>query len=168
MSNIKNYGISEELLYYANVYRIKKECKKSSWLFPDWYYTKKKTRKTVEIDKKRYDSIINGEKVPIYGLFSEYDREYITYGELLGGDEYEINLNISLSREGVDYIKVNEGYILYARHRGEILIEATPDDVFCVRRKYLYITTYQNDNFKFYEDEIDINTVMNNIDKFLL
>jgi hypothetical protein len=30
--------------------------------------------------------------------------------------------------------------------------------------KYLYITTYQNDNFKFYESEVDIDAIIKQLD----
>ena len=48
------------------------------------------------------------------------------------------------------------------------MIKATPEDVWCEKKKYLYITTYQNDNYKFYENEIDIDEVMKKIDECLL
>lgn len=33
-------------------------------------------------------------------------------------------------------------------------------------RRYLYVTTYQNDNHKFYEDDIDIDHVVRQLESF--
>lgn len=167
-SNIKNYGIAEETHYHAAVYKLKEKIHSAFFFFSYSEYTKEKTNRTVAIDKEQYDFIMNGNTAPIYGLFPEEGngKGYVEISSVFDDDMF-----------GINYTKVPEGYITYAikrRHEDlgnveeEIMVEATPDDIWCDSKKYLYITTYQNDNFKFYEDEVNIAQVMSNIDSCLL
>lgn len=160
-SNIKNYGVSVETKYLAAVYRIKKVYTPTgSGFFGRLLSTtsleKEKTDKRVVIDKGEYEWIKNGGEAPIYGLFDEDDDAVYRW----------------------NYANVPEGIICHAVYKhfgqfgetteGEPMIKASPEDVWCEEKKYLYITTYQNDNFKYYEDEVDINKIMTEIDNCLL
>lgn len=153
-SNIKNYGVSEDTKYLAAVYKIKYES--IGFIFSHTEYSKEKTDKKVVIDKNEYDWIKNNGESPIYGLFDEDDSNvYI-------GDSANVP-------EGVICHAIEKRTDQYGfTYAGDTMIKATPEDVWCEKKKYLYITTYQNDNYKFYENEIDIDEVMKKIDECLL
>lgn len=150
VSNIKNYGVAEETKYFSKVYKIL-NC-----------YTSEKERleKNIEINKDEFDWVKSDKDAPIYALFDEDDEDVFFDGSI--GNYY------------ADFIEVPEGIICHAIERedfetaGDIMIKAVPSDVWCEKKKYLYITTFQNDNFKFYDDEIDVEQILKKIDDCLL
>lgn len=150
VNNIKNYGVSEEISYLSKVYRIL-DCYRCE---------KERIEKNIEINKEEYEWVKSGKDAPIYALFNEADED-VFYDDYIG-DYY------------ADFIEVPEGIICHAIERedfetaGDIMIKAVPSDVWCEEKKYLYITTFQNDNFQFYDDEIDVEQILKKIDDCLL
>lgn len=149
VSNIKNYGVSEEKKYFSKVFEL------------DSYYNREsRAEMNIEITKEEYEWVKSGKDAPAYALFDEND-ENVLYDDYLG-NYY------------ADFHKVPEGIICHAISTedsfldGEIMTKADPSDVWCEKKKYLYITTYQNDNFKFYDDEIDVEQTIKKIDEYLL
>ncbi len=166
VSNIKNFGISYETEYYAKVYKINieeygvgflggllfatfdKEIPESSYKVTD----KTDTNYKMEISEDEYTKIKKGKILPIYAQV-EKDNICNCY---VKRDLYDGTYIILAQQKG----KWEDGEYV----DGNILSVATPDDVFEEKIRYLYITTYQNDNFTFYEDECDIDEKLAELD----
>lgn len=129
--SIKNYGLSYGERYFEKIYRKEKREYKFLW-------------------KKKI------------GEFLEWKGEWL----LIDDDRYEdvlkYNEDLDPAALAYEYIehKYKKTYRRYRNTKGE-LIETdylTSDDDVCIKKeKYLYITTYQKDNFVFYQCDVDFN-----------
>lgn len=166
VSNIKHFGISSENKYYANVYKVKMEKRggvgfagamfllvfNQSVPEPTYFITEKKlTNYKNEISEEEYTNIKRGVKMPIYLQVdsNEMDKSHSKFEfveDLIDGTYIVKSISKSVYTEG------------------KIEVEATPDDVFKVETRYLYITTYQNDNYTFTENECDIDEKLAELD----
>lgn len=157
INSIKNYGISTDTGYYEKTTRMNKRSisnpnfleKIRGTVHIYWSYT----GEDIEIDQERYDDVMNyrchnkyaffkkGEKVPEFSRYRNYDN--IT--------EYNW---ITASEDNIYMIGKSE---------------ATPEDVYSIKRTYLYVTTYQKDNYTFYQNEVSWNIVekRNELDRYL-
>ncbi len=165
VSNIKHFGISSNIKYYAKVYEASIDFKGSFAGGLARILTGIGTLYEInrncedynrwEISEGEYLDIKNGLKRPIYLLIDKDDIDKIKLKRVCSLDDGESYL-----------VKSQEvsTYELGVEQKGSILITSTPDDVFEEKTRYLYITTYQNDNFTFYEDECDIDEKLAELD----
>lgn len=150
VSNIKNYGIATEPCCFAKVYvekteerthyslirRREKKYTAHLWVPSDDY--------KVRISRQEYEKVLNltnAEFVGRYVLIPK-DKKYegITFGEPIT----VLDDKVIVQQKGTALFIVGAGFL-------------TSKDVWIGERDYLYITTYQNDNFKFYRDECCFN-----------
>jgi hypothetical protein len=162
LSNIKNYGINTESIYYQKVYVKKTTKKKESILFFNWTSTKDEwvyEGHKVNICESDYNKAISSfthDTSVVYklGYFSKGDKCLVfstlyVQGEPVGKDYVEK----AAPEDGV--YQFNE--------------KATKEDFLTENEKYIYITTYQNDNFKFYSKDMvgSLENKLSELDKYL-
>lgn len=148
VSNIKEFGVS----YSSNIKAIKTPIYERN----QEYFDKK-----VAAGKNPLKHILLPKKIINTALYVEVPKS-----------EFEIR-----RRKGGDYFSDYDEYVL-----PYVLIRITPtynekdysritiineNDVKFIYWKYLYITTYQNDNYQFYEDDIDIDETTDKLNELL-
>lgn len=139
LGNIKNYGISSERVKCEKIYRLA-EGEKDGLLAA-------MLRNTDLVWEKEVEELT-------------YDREY----------QFEISDHDHKNRE--EFPRVTT-YKRYRNKNGKIVdshsIATMDNSVVEIKRKYLYISTFQKDNFRFYEDEVDfdITKKCNELDNLL-
>lgn len=160
-NNIKNYGISSTENYYQRIYEpIICEDNILDKVFaklnaPSYYYID--TGEWYEISSKRYSAIAGGSQKYLYIV-------KLKRGHFLGDSSTNKVAEIDGIYDLNDHIHrfedIESSYYKYKAGR---------DDVKKVIEEYLYITTYQGDNFKFYKSEasFDIYAKCNEIDEAL-
>lgn len=147
VSNIKSFGVSTSKhikgimtpIYKVNPDYVRKESAAGKNIF------KKLLLPTKYIDSgtKKEVAIDEFKKVTIKGNEFTYSR-----------DVYDL-----------PYFLVRVSTTRIDKFDGRTRIEA--DDAEYVYWKYLYITTYQNDNYRFYEDEITIDEVLEELNELV-
>lgn len=140
LSNIKNYGISSTLTYYGKVF-----------------------------DKRQYLTSKN----TLFGAKTVRRHGFVDTGE---------RVRLGESREGAAaalcYSIKYQTYYRYVKDNGKIVKHSPPlmenwsfeDVIECKNVNYLYVTTYQNDNYRFVEDLVpfDIQKKCNELDEYVL
>lgn len=143
IGNIKNYGIAYENRLYWKVYRRKKV---SFWkeLFGFQEYEWKKEIRRIK-DNEYYESVFVSDNGNLLNE-QKVQRRYLNEDDLPGSD---------LKIAGKNCVDKEE---LWASNA--MLLR---------KDKYLYITTYQNDNFVFFgcESDFDIDEKCNELDNIL-
>lgn len=199
ISNIKNYGISDEVFYWAHVYRFQTEERKHLSLFKKKETTIKGLNDVLITDsndicyrkmisKDFYNDVITGKyKEGKFFAFSKdefssfkkevdrFDNIYYTHSfEVIGEDLFRSN-SFSLAHPFCrfnnpynigSFVIIRETKIEFSDDTtSSIYYPMSSSDVFFTHERYLYITTYQGDNFKYYEmDGIDIDDCVKSLD----
>lgn len=155
-SNIKNYGLSSEHRYYQRVYVMNKEKNQfrgkfdkfiSSFLYDEYKYTYTKIKKIYRISQERFNQTSSNQKAYNHVIFAKK-------GSIIGWEEKYSN-GASVVQEIIapydGYFDLNNNEFNWnLNDRNEVISDA---DVMRRLERYLYITTYQGDNYKFYENE---------------
>lgn len=136
LSNIKNYGISSAFIYYAKVFeKVEKEPEKKGLL---WLLT-----------ETPVEWVDTGERIRLCESKEEAEKLM----------EKWVKTDRKLYANELDYRATCCKVKRYLRTNGVISDDATAskfDDVVeCNSVKYLYVTTFQNDNYRFYVDTVD-------------
>lgn len=139
LSNIKNYGISSERRYYQKVYHSTPN-RDNLW------------NRLIMRTNHRYE-----------GMEKDITYYYMTYS----GDK-ELIGKLLYVKKGDPYLSENKEQTI-AEEDG-VYRSAYPifenDDIRAHNLRYLYVTTFQNDNYTFYENEIDIDQKLEKLDNF--
>lgn len=132
--SIKNYGVASGKRYYEKIYEMKERKGKILWM----KYTESVLEwegDSIRIDEGRYKDILKPSALESKnGQISQ-----ITIGQLAG-------------------VEHKTTYRRYRDDNGELVDsneQTTMDDIIEKKEKYLYITTYQKDNFIFYQNDVD-------------
>ena len=144
LNNIKSYGIVVGRGEYVYTY---KECEK--------VVTKKTIFGTSEV-KKRF--LVQDGVVPIYGYLSPREC-FVT--------NYQVKI---YNRHTEEYLYI--GHKFYVDETGivhEHKEELSPSDRFWKNEDYLYVTTYQGDNYEWYEDHdrLDVHGKCRELDMYM-
>lgn len=147
VNNIKNYGISSKIRPYEKIYGVEK---------------------MVFVQKRKGLGKIFGEEKRI-------EKNVLVWkGRLVAiNDErlFRIDLEDSYYYDPITDKQINRARKRYQNEKGELAEgfewATRENSVVDKRVKYLYITTYQNDNFIFWEDEVnfDISEKCDELDK---
>lgn len=184
LRNIKNYGISTEKFYYERVYKVVyTKAKSKLWRFFGFEDTDiQKTDVYVEISENRFNSIKNREETAGHVIFNKDKENHFYYDDNFFfniGNVSILNANIAnhaYTHNSYKLSDTSEIVICLAYEKSTYdgkpyekpLFYAKPDDVWCEKKKYLYVTTYQNDNFRFYDnDNLNIKEKINELDSNL-
>lgn len=167
LNNIKNYGIVDENRYFEKVfgkYLAQAEKRYDNKILDFLISTPAQYEWTVhcrdtEIDSIRYNSIKNGERRARKGYVIENANYY----------EFEIANEWDNARgKNVDKVYQKQRT---AQQDGiyEVNYWAQKDDVFMKSIPYLYVTTYQDDNYVFRQDLVSwhINEMCAELDRYL-
>lgn len=141
LSNIKHYGISSTVRYYAKIYENKKVS--SSFLGL--------------IDVSHNEDVWTGEKILLLNA-----RDY--------QDAYDIMFPVpAQNADG------STACVRFIMKNGEVektseIRKRNKSDIIEVEEEYLYVTTYQKDNYQFFKDDVefDIYDKFKEIDKYML
>lgn len=143
IGNIKNYGIAYENRLYWKVYRRKEN--KSFWknIFGFQKYEWKKEIRRIN-DDEQVETIISGSV-----FWKSYESVFVSdNGNLLNAQKVQ--------RRYLDEDDLPGSDLKIAGKNCVDNEELGASDAMLLRKdKYLYITTYQNDNFVFFECESD-------------
>ena len=152
LGNIKSYGISDELRYYEKLY-TKVYRKKVGWL--DGLLGN-----TFDLIWNGEVELIDSQRYFFLGLRNADDRQDCQ-------NIHVDNIDWYYSEYGNTYKKIIDGKNIIYHRLSQYY--ATLEEVIEKHIRYLYIETYQNDNFRFYEDEVsfDIVSKCKEIDKIL-
>ena len=139
LSNVKNYGISSATVYYAPVFKYVERTEKKQTLFGEKV---KKTRELVD----------SGERIRLGETSSEAINKWKSDGmaEQIPGtlgnfiDSFNSRYYQYVKRDG----ELRRGYI---DGSSKSIAEAAE----CKNVEYLYVTTFQNDNYRFFADVVD-------------
>lgn len=157
-SNIKDYGISQKIIYYQKIY-------KQNYMYKTQYKILKAkvvnyvdTGMWYKIDEERYEKLNNKESIFLHIIKANK-------GECIGKN-----------RDSQGHL-----YYIYAPHEGvfdlnehcslaEMGHSINPDDVKKEVEDYLYITTYQGDYYQFYKskENFDIYDKLKELDHELI
>lgn len=165
LSNIKNYGVNVENKFYEKVYK-RQEVKEYDNALLQFLGGKISYRYTYykdeEISSSRYDDIKKGVILP-GKVFLLKGQEYLRLkSEILGNRIlYRNETYKNVHTDNCQYASVDGVY--------ETNKIAEQDDVFLKEISYMYVTTYQNDNFKFMQDleDWDVKKKCAELDKYL-
>ena len=175
VSNIKNYGLSSELRLYK---------RKSVWSTSEeevrgWFNKNPRIEKRLnkQLTDNNHSTIVKlDETIEIWDNIhnenyiytpAQYMSQYMNdYNNIV--DDRKAEAEIICEDEGakeelnnwdsvVSWVKPSNAPVTWTYRADKIF--------FVKETKYLYITTYQNDNFKFFEDMIDVNQKLNEIDQ---
>jgi len=169
-SNIKDYGISAEERCYQKVYKWRYEdgTSRMERFLGTVYIKYDDTGEWFEISKKRYESIAAGSE-KYYHVMKANKGDIIGryYSQYWGANS---NMNeaedIMAPYDGIfDLNDEKYGWKLTKRNS-----KAERGDVKQTTEEYLYITTYQGDNYVFYESQANFNIYdkLSEIDELLL
>lgn len=160
-SNIKNYGISEEYRHYQRVYTLLKEeysheGGKLKVLFKNMFlgthkFTYVKTEKMHRIKEGRFNRVI-GEKDDVYHVLKAVQGGHIGW-QLIADDDEDDNQEreVPINAPFSGYIDLNHNDFGWKLSDSNEKISKS--DVMRRKERFIYITTYQGDNFKFYENQ---------------
>ena len=143
ISNIKNYGVSTKNLFYQKVYKVVEERTLLQRLLTsrEWI----ETENLVNINEVDAENIKNGiQPLCVY----RKKGSTISSQKDFNGNMFYVNAE----KDGNYYLRIDEA-------------SARITDLITKSVRYLYITTFQNDNYTFYEDEVDIDNIINMIDE---
>lgn len=151
VSNIKSYGISSEERFYEKIY-IGIEVSHSRSGLPKLLLGEKYT--TLELEWKGDMELIDDDRYSDISKKNYYECD----------EEYR--------RCGCKSMIYCNTYKLYKKTGSNEILESdqfsTIDEVVLERRdKYLYITTFQRDNYRFFEDEFNIFEKCRELDKLV-
>lgn len=156
-NNIKDYGISEKEVYYQKVYqwRYREGSSKLDKFFGTRYIDYIDTGEWYEINERRFNSIASGDesyyhvmkakKGECIGRYYEYYDSFDSYNN--------VSADIYAPYDGV--FDLNDSK--YNWHLTKRNQKAGRGDVMKVTEEYLYITTYQGDNYVFNKSQADFN-----------
>lgn len=193
VSNIKNYGIRKEEVFFEKVYgRKQKEklLKKSGFSlkgFMEGFTAIKMPKGESEDD---YDYFHNGELVSVSSARASLVKlgeaesiyAYLEKGELYvlpgSGPSEDIKSNIE-REESMRFYRDNPQYgtdasdfevkVIHAEEDGIYEIHgikiSKKEDITTGIEKYLYVTTFQGDNYVFGKDKIDVDEKVEELDK---
>lgn len=158
-SNIKNYGISGEYRYYQRVYTLVKEKNvheggKLKTLFKEMLYgthtfTYVKSEKMHRISEERFNKVI-GEKRHVYHVLKAVQGEQIGW-QLISSSYDDRKQEEPIIAPFSGYIDLNHNDFGWKLSDSNETIDKS--DVMRRKERFIYITTYQGDNFKFYENQ---------------
>lgn len=188
VSNIKNYGIRKEEVFFEKVYGRKRkekvvEKEKSGSLTRA--LGKGLTKMIVAIAESERKTVEFIEKNGHYGDYYDYDYSFFPTEE-----------SLSVSKERANYVRRDKVYSIpvrlkkgesyfHALDKGDKIVEgsrinkANEDGIYYVYaddvskkedittgiEKYLYVTTFQGDNYVFGKDKIDVDEKVEELDK---
>ncbi|MET2871876.1 cold shock domain-containing protein [Exiguobacterium profundum] len=155
-SNIKNYGISQEYRYYQRIYTLVKEKNeyeggKVKILFKELLYgthtfSYVKTKKMYRISQDRFNRVV-GNNGSVHHVLDARQGEIIGWQ---GDEDDDVDTEIVAPFTG--FIDLNRNDFDWELTKRNDRIDKS--DVMRRQEKFIYITTYQGDNFKFYENQI--------------
>lgn len=132
LSNIKTYGISSKVFYYQKVYRATVE---SMIIFFNHSFSWEGD--TILLNKEKQD------RIKKLNPTMEHDALEVkntgSFEKLIIDEDGEMH-------QAAEYMRT---YNLSDNWHPE------PGDIFGKKQKYLYITTFQNENYRFYESEVN-------------
>ncbi|MBR3437911.1 MAG: hypothetical protein IKH13_00180 [Clostridia bacterium] len=192
-SNIKNYGISDKNIFWAHVYRYETKEKTYQTLFRHKEKTRQITNLVMISDEKDpcykmmitqeiyEDANLNNKSYGRYFAFpADVFRKFkkIEYEAVLSPITYTYYCHnftyygepCSISSDSVIVCEKKTEVIDFSNAPKRYYIEEPlrPSDVFKTQERYLYITTYQGDNFQFFEyDGYEIDKEIKRLDSLL-
>lgn len=131
--SVKNYGLATKKRYYEKVYKKTWHVEKFLWM----HYTVDDLEwagDSVLLDERRHEDLLKKHE-------PERKDGQITIGDMMG-------------------IEYKTTYRRYRDDDGELVDSnelTTEDDIIEKKEEYLYITTYQKDNFIFYQNDVHFN-----------
>lgn len=137
LSNVKNYGISSTKVYYAPVFKYVERTEKKQTLFG-------------EKDKKTRQLIDSGERIRLGETLSEAAQKWKADGMTSSGGGTFGVYSMSYSCYFYQYVK-EDGKLKQGYSSTKSIEEAAE----CKTVEYLYVTTFQNDNYRFFADVVD-------------
>lgn len=135
LSNVKNYGISSTTVYYAPVFMYVERTEKKQTLFG-------------EKDKKSWQLVDSGERIRLGETLSEAAAKWRADGMTSSAS--------GLAAVSAPYL----WYYQYVREDGKLRqgyssTKSIEEAAECKTVEYLYVTTFQNDNYRFFADVVD-------------